>query len=197
MRSLYGFSRYLCIAALPVLLSCAAAPPSQTAPDALVLDGEVVITREAPIEGRIRLVTGDGESWLLGSLPFEGELLKLGGHRIRVWGSFAGAAAAPTALIVDRYEMLPVDGMSPVIGTIGIDGSRLIFSAHATGERYELTGQLRGAIRNFPGCRAWVWGVMVNGGGTDGGNIIEVRGYGILGPGGGATVSGPADTLRN
>ncbi len=197
MRLLYGFSRYLCFTALTMLLSCAAAPPIQTAPDALVLDGEVAITHDAPIDGRIQLVTEYGESWLLESLPFEGELLKLGGHRIRVWGKVSDEATSPAALIVDRYEMLPVDGMPPVIGAIGIDGSRLIFTAHATGDRYELAGPLRGALRNFPGCRAWVWGVTVNDGGAAGGKVIEVRGYGILGPASGATVPVSADTLRN
>jgi hypothetical protein len=194
MRLLCGFSRYLFIAALPILLSCASAPPGRRAPHVLVLEGEVVVTRGAPINERIRLVTVDGESWLLESFPLEGELLELGGHRIRVWGS---VSATPTTLVVGRYEMLPVDGVTPVIGTIGIDGPRLTLSVHATGERYLLTGPLQGAVRNYAGCRAWVWGVTVDGGAAAGGKCIEVRGYGVLGPGGGATVSVPADTLRN
>lgn len=197
MRSLYGFSRYLCIAALPLLLSCAAAPPGETVPDALVLDGEVVITRDAPIEARIQLTTGYGESWILESISLEGEFLGLGGHRIRVWGRIKRTVTAPLVLIVDRYEMLPVDGMIPVIGTIGIDGSRVTLSAHATGDRYELTGPLRGALGNFPLCRVWVWGATVDDGGAAGGRAIEVQGYGILGPAGSATLPVSVDTLRN
>lgn len=197
MRSSYGSIRFLCLAVLPLLLSCAAAPPERTARDALVLDGEITIVHGAPIEESVQLTDVDGDSWVLTSLPLGGDLLRLGGHRVRVWGRVASETATVPMLVVDRYEMLPVDGMIPVIGIIAVGTSQVILSAHATGERYELTGPLRGALVNFPGCRAWVWGVPMERKETPGGRMIEVRGYGILGPAAGATAPAPADTIRN
>ncbi|HUV36251.1 MAG TPA: hypothetical protein VMX58_04845 [Patescibacteria group bacterium] len=197
MRSLCEFSRYLCLAALLPLLSCAAAPKHETAPGMRMLDGDVTITGGGPIDGKIQLTTDNGESWFLESLPLEGELLGLDGHRIRVWGGVEHVVTASAVLRVDRYEMLPVDGMSPIIGAIGIDGSRVVFSAQKTGERYGLVGPLRGALCNFPGCKAWVWGVTVDDDDPGGEKIIEVKGYGILGPARDATGSVPQDTLRN
>ena len=161
MRFLSGFSSMFCLAALLSLLSCASAPRRAAEPEPGVFDGEVEISGSGPIDRTIRLITDDGASWNLESLSLEGELLALGGHRIRVWGGVKDDAAVPGVLAVKRYEMLHIDDMSPIIGAIGFDGAAVIFSTGAE-ERYKLTGPLHDALRNFSGCRAWVWGIVVD-----------------------------------
>lgn len=197
MRLLSGFSRYLCAGALLAMLSCASAPPDETVSLSRVLDGEVMITGGGPGDRSIRLTTENGASWLLVSPSLEGELLKLGGHQLRVWGDIAREADAPAALHVERYEMLPVDGMSPVIGIISVNGPRVVFSVQEGRSRYELTGPLREAMSNFHGCKAWVWGMTTVAPDAAGDTPLEVMGYGILGPAHAASVSAPSDTLRN
>ena len=196
MRFSSGFSNFLCLAALLVLPSCASTPRRAAEPEHGVFDGEVEITGSGPIDRTIRLITDDDVSWTLESLSLEGELLTLGGHRIRVWGSVDDDAGIPLALAVKRYEMLPIDDMSPLIGSIGLDGATVIFSTDSE-DSYTLAGPLHDALRNFSGCRAWVWGMVADDREGGGGAIIDVRGYGILGPASGATGFAPPDTLRN
>jgi hypothetical protein len=198
MRLLSGCSRYLCVAVILLLVSCAAAPPHETEPNTHVLDGEVVIAGTATIDRRIQLASGDGTAWLLECPPLAGELWNLDGHRIRVWGTAKRRGSGPAILLVDRYEMLPVDGMSPIIGVVIADGEQVIFTARKTGDRFDLVGSLSEALKHFSGCTVWVWGVIAGDDAAgDGGAILEVRGYGILGPADVPTGSVPSDTLRN
>jgi hypothetical protein len=165
-------------------------------PESLELEGEIVITSGTPDDRSVQLDTEGEASWLLHSTALEGELLKLGGHRVCVWGTVGGSestgdrrnAAAvrksdgAAVLLVDRYVMLPVDGMTPMIGRLGTDDDRVVFSARGTGDRYVLAGPLSEALKLYAGCSVWVWGRTA---GADGGgeaSILDVRGYGVLGP---------------
>ncbi len=199
MRSLSVFSKHILVAALVPLASCAVAPPEETAPYMRVLEGEISITGDVPFERGVLLTTDGGTSWLIESPLLSGELLNLAGHRIRVWGASKPRGTLPGTFHVERYEMLPEGGHSPVIGVIGTDGMRVTLSTVDGESLFILMGPLGEALGHFPGCKVWIVGEREDSVGPGGGMSLEVHGYGILGPApaGSPTGSAPPDTLRN
>ncbi len=208
MLSLSVFSKQVLVAALVPLVSCAVAPPEGTVPYTRVLEGEIAITGDMPFERGIILTTDEGTSWLIDSPLLSGELLNLDGHRIRVFGAPKPRGTSPGTFHVERYEMIPEGGLSPVIGVIGTDSTRVTLSTGEGENLFILMGPLGEALGHFPGCKVWIVGDREDGGGPGGGMSIEVHGYGILGPApagapsapapaGAPTDSTPPDTLRN
>lgn len=147
----------------------------------LVLEGEVTVAGSHPFDKRIILVDGNGVFWMLQCGRFEVEIMNLAGHQIKVGGSPPAEALPDPVLIVDSYEMLPVDGMNPVTGILTIESDMLILEHSKTGARFAIEGRLREALSQFDGMKIWVVGVEHAGTG-EGEATIDVTGYGILAP---------------
>jgi hypothetical protein len=177
------------------MLSCAGAPPYRPCAVPSAVEGELVVTGDLPEERAITLAEDGGALWRLESSSLEGELLSLAGHRIRVWGVPTEEPGYRASVLVDRYEMLPIDGIAPIIGTVRCDGGQLILSARGTDEQYLLAGPLSDALMSYSGFAAWVWGAPAVGGAPRRATVLDVRAYGILGPG--ARSPAPSDTLRS
>jgi len=173
--------RFSSLLLLLLLTSCAKSPPADTVDELLVLEGEVTVAGSHPFDKRIVLVDEVGVFWMLQCGKFEAEIMNLSGHRIRVSGLPPVETLPDPVLIVDRYEMLPVDGMKPVTGILILKGDALILEKAATGARFTITGRLREALKQFAGMKIWIVGMERQGGG-EGGIVIDVTGYGILAP---------------
>ena len=181
MRLLSASVRFSCLLFLILSASCAKSPPVETVEEPLVLEGEVTVAGSHPFDKRIILVDENGVFWMLRCGRFEVEIMNLAGHQIKVSGSPPTEALPDPVLLVDSYEMLPVEGMNPITGILMQEGDMLILEQSATGVRFAIEGRLREALNQFDGMKIWVIGVEHQGAG-EGEVSIDVTGYGILAP---------------
>lgn len=161
--------------------SCAKSPPVETVEEPLVLEGEVTVAGSHPFDKRIILVDENGIFWMLRCGRFEVEIMNLAGHRIKLSGSPPTETLPDPVLIVDSYEMLPVEGMDPIIGILTLEGDMLILERSTTGVRFAIEGRLREALKQFNGMKIWIIGAEHSGAG-EGEISVDVTGYGILAP---------------
>lgn len=101
------------------------------------------------------------------------ELRRLAGATVRVTGRDAGAGQFGPRLDVQRYDVLAINGQTPVVGILrtGGDMPRLVA---APGDTVSLIG-VPDALRAQDGAKVWITGRR-----TDGG--LEVQSYGVLRP---------------
>ena len=170
------------MAVLAALLfaGCAGAPPGGL-PATARAEGIVAVDGERPGERRVLLVGQDGGRLALRAPAHEAELLRLGGLGVRVTGRRI-AAGKESVFAVSGYELLPIDGVAPVVGIVAREGDAAMIRAHAGGDPTRLDGPLVDALLAHEGRKVWVWGTFPEDGGR---GILTVKAYGVLGPGSG------------
>ncbi|MCK4237245.1 MAG: hypothetical protein KAX38_09005 [Candidatus Krumholzibacteria bacterium] len=199
MRLLSAYIRFAVFPALFSLLSCASSPPGGgIGKDICVLEGEVTVTGVHPFDRRIALADSSGHLWTLKSQRLEGELVNLAGLMIRVKGIASRESVPGPSVFVESYKLLPVSGMVPVTGTIVISREHLLLITDDASECYVLGGPLKGPLIHFEGFKVWVCGESESEEGTDdkGVYILNVKGYGVLGPAYTPIQPVSSDTLR-
>jgi hypothetical protein len=138
------------------------------------LEGTLSLEGPDPFGRTLLLVDGEGIGWPLDPGPHEHELSLLGGHEMRLHCRRTYEGGRGTVTVV-RYELLPVDGNTPLYGTLRvIPGSIRI---EADDSFVDLHGPLSQALCGFEGCIAWVWGKRSRQGAGD----ITVEGYVVIG----------------
>ncbi len=198
MRLLSALTRWAIISALLFVVSCASAPPAAEVESVYSLEGELAVIGEHPFDRRIVLADSAGKFWNLNNPELHGELVNLAGHRIRVTGTYEDAVDGSSGLHVDSYNLLPVEGKTPIVGILVDEGTRLILVEGNTRERYLITGPLSGALLHFQGFKVWAYGDEKRGLESAGNaRILVVQGYGILGPLDESSNYVPSDTLRD
>ncbi len=153
----------------------------------VTLEGEIKLVGDPEADGIVTLADAGGNICILSSPRFEYELRSLEGQNVRVTGKLLGKTPKGPEFMVESYELAPVNGMVPIVGTIGERDGALALTDATTGSVYLLRGTLAAALREYGGFRVWVSGPKVSVDGVSGGGVtIDVQSYGILGPAGGA-----------
>ena len=98
-----------------------------------------------------RLETKAGPIVLVG--PLAAELARAAGAVARVSGISAGEDA-PDAIQVEAYELVSVDGLSPLVGMLELEDGDLALRK-ADGQRVDLTGG-SARMREAAGSKVWV-----------------------------------------
>lgn len=180
MRCSCARNRLAALAVLPILLSCASAPPAPGSPEPFRLEGLLNVEGPDPFNRTLTLTDADGIGWRLDPGRLERELSLLGGHEMRLYcESLSGRS--PGAVAVVRYELLAVDGYEPLYGVVrAIPGAVQI---DVDGGSVHLHGPLSGALARFDGHAVWVWGERGHRG------TMTLEGYVVMGP---ASI-GPSD----
>lgn len=187
MRSSCAPASPLALAALlAVVLSCAPKEPPAPPLEPLVsIEGTVVLAGDDPLERRVVLSDEGGPIAALRGDALELELRALAGIGVRVTGRLAPRAGAEPEFLVDRYELLPIDGATPLVGVIE-DRSGAPCLVDARGTSYLLEGPLARALASFAGCKVWVAGTTPPGGEAESRvgaqPRLAVESYGLLLP---------------
>ncbi len=181
MRLLSVLIKYGILVVLLLQLSCGPSIRGVRPGRLRTLKGDVTIAGDHPFDRQILLANGKGNFWTLRSRELEGELMNLAGLQVKVWGYYVGESSAEPEMVVEHYELLPIDGRKPIIGNIYFSGDRPILIAPATGEQYVLVGPLGDALKSFAGYKVWICGDREGGAGK-GRFQLDVKGYGVLGP---------------
>jgi hypothetical protein len=169
--------------ALVALVSCAH-PKVVSVQDPLVtLQGVVALASASPLEATIVLADAGGRVCTLTSPSFEYELRSLAGQGVRVTGRLLGKTAGGPEFLVENYEILPVRGYVPIVGTLESRGGLVLVQA-GSGHQYDLGGSLAETLRNFVGYKVWVSGptVSVPEPKANAASGMTVESYGILAP---------------
>jgi hypothetical protein len=174
----------LAAAFLPLVFCTFCGPPPKSAPapePSVTLEGDVALAGESPLDRTVVLSDAGGSVCALTSTRFEYELRNLAGHRVRVTGRVAGKTANGPEFLVESYELAPINGRMPVIGTLVARGEGLALVESRSGAEYVLAGRLAEALRAFAGFKVWVDGAATpfEEKGIPGGTI-SVEGYGII-----------------
>jgi hypothetical protein len=163
------------------LAACATVPPPKTDEEAVVIEGEVSVVGSHPYDKLIVLSGREGDRWTLECGAFESEIMNLTGQRVRISGTPVVVTDTDSLMLVNSYELLPMDGVMPIIGVLELQGKALMLKELTTGEWFVIRGALQGAMTHFTGLKVWVIGSVVPESAADE-LILDVRGYGILGP---------------
>jgi hypothetical protein len=176
------------------LVLCAPPPkPAQAPEPSVTLEGDIALAGEDPLDQAVILSDAGGSVCTLASPRFEYELRSLAGHRVRVTGRVTGKTERGPEFLVESYELAPVDGRAPVIGTVAVRGAGLVLVESRSGAEYGLEGRLADAMRAFSGFKVWVDGPFTPSVRKEGlGGTIAVEGYGVLAAPGGANPASPA-----
>jgi len=183
MRSLSVFARLSVSAALVALVSCAHPKVVSVQEPLVTLQGVVAPASASPLETTIVLADAGGRVCTLTSPSLEYELRSLAGQGVRVTGRLLGKTANGPEFLVESYEMMPVKGHQPIIGTLESRGGLVLVQA-GSGHQYHLGGSLAETLRNFVGYKVWVSGptVSVPEPKADAASGMTVESYGILAP---------------
>ncbi|MCX5752098.1 MAG: hypothetical protein NTW97_00470 [Candidatus Krumholzibacteria bacterium] len=161
----------------------------------VTLEGDVALAGEDPLDRTVVLSDAGGSVCALSSPRFEYELRSLAGHRVRVTGRVTGKTASGPEFLVESYELAPVGGRAPSIGTLVLRGTGLVLVESRSGVEYALAGPLAGVLCAFPGFKVWVDGPVTPFEKKNGaGGTIAVEGYGILASPARAILAPPAST---
>ena len=124
--------------------------PDTGGPEERVAEGTIRQTGGAP-NVETRLETDDGSIVLVG--PLAAELARAAGAVARVRGISAGDDA-PEAIQVDQYDLVSVDGLSPLVGMLDLEEGDLALRTE-DGRNVELTGG-SARMREASGSKVWV-----------------------------------------
>jgi hypothetical protein len=124
--------------------------PESGGQDERVVEGTIRQTGGTP-NVSTRLETKDGPIILVG--PLAAELARAAGAVAEVRGTSAGEAA-PDAMRVEAYELVSVDGLSPLVGMLELEDEDLALRKE-NGQRVELTGG-SARMREAAGSKVWV-----------------------------------------
>jgi hypothetical protein len=164
------------------LVLCAPPPkPAQAPEPSVTLEGDIALAGEDPLDQAVILSDAGGSVCTLASPRFEYELRNLAGHRVRVTGRVTGKTERGPEFLVESYELAPVDGRTPLIGTVAVRGAGLVLVESRSGVEYALAGRLVDAMRAFSGFKVWVDGPLTPSVKKEApGGTIAVEGYGVL-----------------
>lgn len=131
---------------------------SKPAQAEVIKDGKILVVRGLR-GGEPQLTADDGQRWILVGLLRE-ELLRLDGHRLKIWAVPAEKKLLMPTLDVARYEMLDAGGgRKPVVGVLRKTGSGTLGLERPEGE-LEIKGSqpFLKAMEKHLGCKVWVVG---------------------------------------
>lgn len=170
--------------ALLALVSCAHPKVVSVQEPLVTLQGVVALASASPLETTIVLTDVGGRVCTLTSPSLEYELRSLAGQGVRVTGRLLGKTANGPEFLVEGYEMMPVKGYPPIIGTLESRGGHILLVQAGSGHQYTLGGPLAEVLWNYVGYKVWVSGPAISVPeprvGGDSGMTIES--YGILAP---------------
>jgi hypothetical protein len=185
MRSLSGSVRSALLAAALLLAACASRrhPPESAIEPVVVLEGEVALSGSNQIERDVVLFDAGGTICRLEGGRTELELRSLAGLGVRVTGRLAGRANDLREFLVDRWELLPIDGRAPLVGAVESRGGAAYLVEERDGTAYLLDGPLAKALEPFVGYKVWVAG-ETRAAGEQGARetALVVGSYGVLLP---------------
>lgn len=160
-----------------------ALPPSET------VTGEIVVEGSSPFTRSIFIVDDYGIKRMIKAPRVKSELALLEGHRIRIRGTITGSPRSGYTVKGSTYTLDVGEGETAVKGMLLEEENHLIIRPLDGSGDYVLEGGLKGALVNFTGCRAWVWGVdRVGRSGEEGyrsrgGNnvkLLDISGYEVI-----------------
>lgn len=126
--------------------------------DEVVISSKVMVVRGMR-GGEPQITDKRGKRWLVVG-PLQGELVRLHGHKVKVWGT-PGAKKLMTPTVKARqYEILDSGGAKPVVGRLVLDGRRLMLERK--GDTLVVTARRSTArrLRKRVGCRVWMVGSL-------------------------------------
>ena len=149
------------LAALLVLPGAASADQEKAAPAAAVVkkEGRLLTVRGA-LQAEPQLTDRSGERSLLQG-KLRGELVRLDGHQVRVWGAAGEKKLMTPTLIVDRYEILSTGYGKPLVGRLKVsDDGALRLQPPGEGGEEKLSGSaaMKRRLLKRAGCKIWVVG---------------------------------------
>ena len=176
-------SRALSVA-LVAVISCAHPQVVSVQEPFVTLQGVVALASASPLETTIVLTDAGGRVCTLTSPPLEYELRSLAGQGVRVTGKLLGQTANGPEFQVESYEMLPVKGYQPIIGTLESRGGDIILIPRGFRHQYSLGGPLAKTLWNFVGYKVWVSGPIISVPETQAGGdfAMTIESYGVLAP---------------
>lgn len=130
-------------------------------PTALVVKtGKVHVVRGVH-GGEPQLTDERGERYLLVG-PWRAELLRVGGHTIKLWGTFARKKLLQRTIKVTRYQLIESAGRKPWVGMLALDatGGLLLRQPDRT-LLVTPPGGLAKKLRARVGCKIWMVGELV------------------------------------
>lgn len=183
MRPLSVSASRLIVCSVALAASCA---PRQTIVPVLepvvTIEGEIAFFGSNPVEREIILSDAGGIICRLDGGRNDVELRSLAGLGARVTGRLGGKVDGVPEFLVDRYELLPIDGHPPVVGSLERRDGVLCLVEAERGGAYRLEGPLAKALAPFAGYKVWVAGETRSA--REGGREIPlaVESYGVLLP---------------
>jgi hypothetical protein len=188
MRPSSAFARRALSIALLSVVSCAAPKLVPTDELPVTLEGEIALAGAEPLLGEtIVLSDAGGGICTLTSPTIEYELRNLAGQAVRVTGRILGETANGPEFLVESYELMPVNGKRPIIGTLESRGG-LILIQTGSGREYRLDGPLAEALQSYAGYKVWVSGQTISiPEPAAAASAMTIESYGILGPPAAAT----------
>lgn len=182
MRSSSAYVSCALSVALVAVISCAHPQVVSVREPFVTLQGVVALASASPLETTIVLTDAGGRVCTLTSPPLEYELRSLAGQGVRVTGKLLGQTANGPEFQVESYEMLPVNGNQPIIGTLESRGGHLILVETGSGHRFHLEGTLAEALSNYVEYKVWVSGPIISIPETQAGGDMTIESYGVLAP---------------
>lgn len=141
------------------------ATPTAT-PSETVLTGKVVAGGVAAAPVTTLQIEGGRPTALVG--PLEPELRRLGGAT--VWVAGAPATGGPTpSFTVTRYEIVAIDGVRPVVGTLAVRDGTTWLAGRDTIKLASVPAELRAKV----GAKVWIAG-------RRSGAELVVQSYGVI-----------------
>ena len=122
-------------------------------------EGRLLVVRGLR-QGEPQITDGQGNRYLLQG-KWRGELLRLDGHVVKVWGKPGKKMLMTPTLVVDRYEILGAGYGKPVVGTLGSsDGGALSLTPAGAEDKVKLTGSasMTRKLRKRLRCKIWYVG---------------------------------------
>lgn len=163
-----------------------AAPPAKRGPRSKPQRPKTQPNEEISREGTIAVVRGvrggepqlterDGKRWLLIG-PLQNEVLRLGGHTVKVWAVIGQDKPVLPTLAVRRYEIIDAGaGKKPFVGTLRVDARKTLQLQQAddTALTVEARKALLAQLMRRVGCKVWLVGELS-------GDALRAHKYGWL-----------------
>lgn len=124
----------------------------------VIKEGKILVVRGLR-GGEPQLTDQEGKRWLIAG-ALRAEVLRLGGHSLRVWGVVGKKKLMTPTLMVSRYEILESGGgRKPLVGKVVIEDKKTCKLARPEGN-LSIKGK-KSFIRRLArraGCKVWIVG---------------------------------------
>ncbi len=149
----------------------------------IAIEGDIALSGTGPLDWDVILSDEGGGICALRGRQLDLELRNLAGLRVRVTGRLAGETRELPEFLDDRYELLPINGYDPVVGTLEAREGAVFIVDSAGGGGWRIDGPLAQALAHFAGYKVWVAGERRGGrAGAAESPSISVESYGIVLP---------------